>query len=138
MTENHSFGCIEDRIAMGLYDFNKAEVYQKPKEMTEELNRKAEEYWESWFNDDSKTIPDLMAEFATEATKELQEENKQLKLKIDALSNEVPWKDILEKNEQIKGLEKQIEKMKCCCNCDNIHLKIIQDVKGAKVLVNGS
>lgn len=56
--------------------------------------------------------------------KELQEENKQLKLKIDALSNEVPWKDIFEKNEQIKGLEKQIEelkaqieKMKCCGNC---------------------
>ena len=59
----------------------------------------------------------LMIGFATEATKELQEENKQLKLKIDALSNEVPWKDILEKNEQIKELVEQIEKMKRCSNC---------------------
>ena len=42
------------------------------------------------------------------ATKELQEENKQLKLKIDALSNDVPWKDILEKNEQIEELKKQL------------------------------
>ena len=39
MTENHSFGCIEDQIAMGLHDFGlgKSQVYQKSKEMTEQV-----------------------------------------------------------------------------------------------------
>ena len=43
MTENHSFGCFDDQVAMGLHDLSKAEVYQKPKEMTEELKQKAKE-----------------------------------------------------------------------------------------------
>ena len=43
MTENHSFGCIENQIAMGLYDFSKAEVYQESKELNEELKHEAEE-----------------------------------------------------------------------------------------------
>ena len=40
----HSFGCIADQEAMGLYDLSKAQVYQKPEEMTEALKREAEEY----------------------------------------------------------------------------------------------
>lgn len=36
MTENHSFGCYDDQMAMGLQDLSKAKVYQKPEEMNEE------------------------------------------------------------------------------------------------------
>lgn len=80
----------------------------------------------------------ILVEFANEATKELQEEieqlkavsdyqtdlgdkyaeeNKLLKTQLDALSDGVDWKGILEKNEQITELQEQIEKMKCCENC---------------------
>ena len=46
MTENHSFGCIEDQMAMGLHDFGlgKSQMYQKPKEVTKELKKKAENF----------------------------------------------------------------------------------------------
>ena len=54
----------------------------------------------------------------------LEKENEQLRLKLDALEGETPWKDIKDKSELIKRnveLEAQIEKMKCCSNCKNIY-----------------
>ena len=46
MTENHSFGCYDDQVAMGLHDFGlgKSQVYQKLKDITEELKQKAENF----------------------------------------------------------------------------------------------
>ena len=47
MTENHSFGCYDDQMAMGLHDFGlgKSQVYQKPKDITEEeFKQRANDY----------------------------------------------------------------------------------------------
>ena len=74
MTENHSFGCIEDQIAMGLHNFGlgKSQVYQKPKETIEEL---VEKYWNKiWICSNTSLIKPMLIEFANEVT-ELQEVN---------------------------------------------------------------
>lgn len=55
-----------------------------------------------------------------EHTTELEKENTCLKLKLEALEGETPWKDIKDKSELIKEnteLKAQNEKMKCCGNC---------------------
>lgn len=51
---------------------------------------------------------------------ELEKENTGLKLKLEALEGETPWKDIKDKSELIKEnteLKARNEKMKCCGNC---------------------
>ena len=67
----------------------------------------------------------LMIGFATEATKELKEENGKLLQRIEQLE-----KDVIENESDCsmcdfpklkKDLEKQIEKMKCCENCIHHH-----------------
>ena len=69
--------------------------------MTEELKQKAEEFCLKIKHDDGEIwygledIEPMLIDFATEATKELQEELKK-------------WKD---------EWQEQIEKMKCCFNC---------------------
>ena len=73
--------------------------------MTEELKQKAEERWQKWFDEGSpETIPELLADFATEATKELQEENAELKHTIAELRRD---KDNL--NTHTKAQEKLSE-----------------------------
>lgn len=47
MTENHSFGCYDDQVAMGLYDFSKAEVYQR------KMTKKEAEEWVKHNTDES-------------------------------------------------------------------------------------
>lgn len=53
---------------------------------------------------------------ATEATKELQEENKQLKKKLVQTQDAVTMQMYTNKANK-EQFEKQIEKMKCCENC---------------------
>lgn len=51
---------------------------------------------------------------------ELEKKNAELKLKLEALEGETPWKDIKDKSEVIKEnteLKARNEKMKCCGNC---------------------
>lgn len=68
----------------------------------------------------------LMIGFATEATKELQEENKQLLKEWRTMSKEKHnaelkgaelMGDISTLEQDCERFEKQIEKMKCCYNC---------------------
>ena len=113
MTEEHSFGCIEDRIAMGLYDFSKAQVYQKPKEMTEELEKEAEEYTNSQFGcgDGYYEWTDVKEAYLAGAEPR-EKQIERLSKEVDDSEN---MKTTLES--QIAELKAQIKKMKCCINC---------------------
>ena len=82
MEREHSFSCIADQEAMGLHDLSKAQVYQKPKSMTE-LKKKAIDFIRKT-KCNPKDRPDEQIEilheeelesligFATEVTQELQ------------------------------------------------------------------
>ena len=75
--------------------------------MREELKQKAEERWQKWFDKGSpETIPELLVDFATEATKELQKENKRLRLNEQlAVSNsKVFLKQLTEAKKIIKNI----------------------------------
>lgn len=52
----------------------------------------------------------VVREIVADETKELREENILLKTKLDALSDGVDWKGILEKNEQVEELQALVEK----------------------------
>ena len=61
-------------------------------------------------------IANYLVEFAEEVTKELQEENEQLKK--DLVENKSDCENCYKSaDEKIKVLEEMIEKMKCCNNC---------------------
>ena len=92
--------------------------------MTEELKQKAEGYAETLIkqkmaNHDifvkevaKREIMNVYIAGATEATKELQEENKNLESVA-----EYQQSSNMKRYFEIEELEKQIEKMKCCFNC---------------------
>lgn len=80
----------------------------------EQIKQKFAEAYPDFMRGDEPLSPYIdIWEYAIETM----EENKLLKTQLDALSDGVDWKSILEKNEQIKKLQEQIENMKCCQNC---------------------
>ena len=68
-------------------------------------------------------IKKLLQRYATEATKELQEENERLKSIEDVATlikaNNSTVVTLMELNNRLVSANKQIEKMKCCRNCEN-------------------
>lgn len=90
--------------------------------MTEELKQKAKEYliehseYSEIFDQTFVCVDTLtaMVEFATEVTKELQEQNTNLQIMLQA-EREVRCNE--EYLRKVTELEAQIEKMKCCENC---------------------
>ena len=89
--------------------------------MTEELKQKAEKYRihfenELYLFDNTDIFPNDIEEAyiagATEVTKELQEENERLVNDYEMIHN-----CFLIKENEVKKLEAQIEKMKSCGNC---------------------
>ena len=92
--------------------------------MPEEFKQKAEEIINDLFPDlainennyyGKAKFCKTLVEFATEATKELQEENLKLVAKVRALEIEQHY--CMPNCSKVTELEKQIEKMKCCGNC---------------------
>lgn len=77
--------------------------------MTEELKQKARDFVKEYLQDNLILDEDALVQFATEATKELQEHHKKV---CEELTN--THRNLREK---IAELEAQIEKMKCCENC---------------------
>lgn len=108
--------------------------YECKKAYAEGKTIQIKNYADSWLDcDDPEWIDDITYRIKLEEPEksesmtyqELENENKLLKIKLDALFDGVPWKELLEKSEQIKKLQEQIEKMKCCRNC--IHPKTPAD-----------
>ena len=119
--------------------------------MTVELKQKAKNFVEEYLRDNLIVDEEVLVQFATETTKELQEENKELNLKISRLESycdayeysqrtyqeeikelegqvtrafevlEGKRKRIEELEAQIEELKKQKEKMKNCNNCGNYY-----------------
>lgn len=70
----------------------------------EQIKSKAKEYFP---NDEFKQ--QIVIDAINWATKELQKENAELKLKLEALEGQTPWKDIKDKSEVIGQLFKAKE-----------------------------
>ena len=125
MTE-HSFGCIADQEAMGLYNLSRAQVYQKPKEMTEELKQKAEDYVDKELKPPViKPMVEICQEcmeFGYNKGKKEQKRNTQIVAHLNDCISEA-------QNKKIAELEAQIEKMKRCFNC-KYHNKFIESKCG--------
>ena len=82
--------------------------------MTEELKQKAIEFEKNLFDKDI-TISDLLIEFATEATKELQKKVDQLQGYLD---HDIEY-DIEQKNIELQEENERLKKGGCCLvNCN--------------------
>ena len=95
--------------------------------MTEaQIKRKAKTYSKNyWYNTNNSvnvaSIEKLLVDFTIEATKELQEENKDIQQSCENYYNEMrSYKN------KVAELEAQIEKMKCWCNCKNYQKCLIE------------
>ena len=88
--------------------------------MTKELKQKAERFIESHkINKYMVSLVDLLTLFATEATKELQEELEDTNILYrNSEKEKCELLGIIQsKDKVIKQLQEEIEKMKCCNNC---------------------
>ena len=115
MNENHSYGCYNDQVAMGLHDLNKAQiVYPEPTTLEQRAEECYMAYLESNLGTSPKAIKKLLVTFAEQETKLLSEHIRELQNENGKLidENKEYESEAREVNIRFDNVIKQLEELR--------------------------